>query len=310
MRPSYDPESLRGASIVIGTPMYDGRCHSAFLHGMCQLTALCNQHGVSLQVCFPCGDALITTARNTLCDRFLQSAAQHLVMIDSDIGFEAADVFDLLAIQRRDGSDNPYDVLAAPYPLKRLDWNSIARAVELGLAAQDPAQLERFASDIGLHLARGGSFALGSPVEVTQAGTGFVSIRRRTLERFREAFPERRYKAGANDRAEGSSPVITQFFETATQGGTETLEADLRAFLESHPEAGPTQVLAFLEERRQAISTYVSEDYHFCRQVRSIGLQVWTCPWINLTHTGSVTFRSQLSELARVRGAINGPADA
>lgn len=306
MRPTYDPESLRGASIVIGTPMYDGRCHSAFLHGMCQLTALCNERGVALQVCFPCGDALITTARNTVCDRFLQSDAQHLVMIDSDIGFEAADVFDLVAMQRSDRGDNPYDVLAAPYPLKRLDWGSIAKAVELGLVSQDPSHLERFATDINLHLAQGGTFALGRPVEVVQAGTGFVSIRRRTLERFREAFPERRYRAGANDRAEGSGPVITQFFETATEGGTETLEADLRAFLESHPEAGQKQILGFLEERREALSTYISEDYHFCRQIRKIGLQVWACPWIDLTHTGAVTFKSRLSELARVRGALSG----
>lgn len=306
MRPSYDPESLRGTSIVIGTPMYDGRCHSAFLHGMCQLTAQCNAYGIALQVCFPCGDALITTARNTLCDRFLQSDAQHLVMIDSDIGFEAADVFDLLAMQRSEGGANSYDVLAATYPLKRLDWNSIARAVELGLVSQDRAQLERYATDINLHLAQGGSFALGHPVEVVQAGTGFVSIRRSTLERFREAFPERRYKAGANDRAEGSSPVITQFFETATEGGTETLEADLRAFLASHPEAGQQEILAFLEQRRQALSTYISEDYHFCRQIRQIGMQVWVCPWIDLTHTGNVTFKSRLSELARVRGALSG----
>ncbi|PEQ14486.1 hypothetical protein B2G71_02585 [Novosphingobium sp. PC22D] len=290
--------------LLVGTPMYDGRCHSQYLQGMCHLTALCQQVGISLQVCLPCGDALVMAARNTIADRFLRSGADYLVMIDSDIGFEASDVLEVLSVQQADGGANAYDVVVAPYPQKRFDWSSVSRAAKAGLADDDADRLERYASDIQLHLAEGGQFKLNAPVEVTQASTAFMSIRRSTLDRFCKAYPERTYRSGPSDLREGAGPTMTQFFDTAIEGGAETLEADLRGYLAEHPEAGSEAVLAFMSARRGEPGPYVSEDFQFCRLVRRIGLKVWACPWIDLTHTGSHTFRTRVEDLARVRKAV------
>ena len=67
--------------------MYDGRCHAEFTFALCQLSALCTQLGIAVQIYFASGEALVMKARNAIADHFLQSDATHLMLIDSDIGF-------------------------------------------------------------------------------------------------------------------------------------------------------------------------------------------------------------------------------
>ena len=66
------PETLRGARLFVGCPMYDGRCHGEFTFALCQLSALASELGLALELFFASGEALVMKARNAIVDRFLR----------------------------------------------------------------------------------------------------------------------------------------------------------------------------------------------------------------------------------------------
>jgi len=54
---------------------------------------------------------------------------------------------------------------------------------------------------------------------------------------------------------------------------------------------------------------YLSEDYMFCQWARNIGIKVWMCPWMRLTHMGSYMFGGSLVDLAQVGVAATADAE-
>ena len=289
-----DKAALKGVKLFLGCPMFDGRCHAEFAYALARLSALCTHLGIDLELYFVSGEPLVMKARNAIADRFLQSGAAYLMLIDADIDFQPADVLAMVALQAQ--VDGPYDVLCAAYPLKRIDWGNVAKAAVQGLGSANPAELLRYAAPIRLSPADEGHFDLAQPIEVTQAGTGFMMIRRATLEAFAAHYPQRRYRSAD---AEGGR-VVTQFFDTAIDGTVETLEDNLRTFLLKNPDADHDAIRRFLAERATGPHDYVSEDFMFCRLVRGAGHKVWLCPWMAPAHIGSYRFSTGLADLARL----------
>jgi hypothetical protein len=296
----FDLERLNGRKLFVGTPMYNGQCHWEFAFSIAQLTALCTQLNISLRLYFVCHEALITKARNITTDEFLRSGCDNLVFIDADIGFDARDVIHLLALQVLDESDRRFDVVAAPYPLKRISWDRVLQAAKAGLADEDPELLARYSSAVAISPAYESTFPISEPVEVTQAGTGLMMIRRETFERYRDHYFWQRYCPENIGIEKEVSSEICAFFETEIDSKHGNILNEAKAFLERFPQSTPHDVLDFLENG-VAMGSYsgkhVSEDYAFCRRVREIGMKVWLCPWMELTHTGSHQFTSRLVDL-------------
>lgn len=298
---------LKGHKLFVGTPMYAGQCHSEYAFSIAQLTALCTQLGIGLRFYFARNEALVTKARNVTVDEFLRAGDDTLLFVDADIGFDARDVVHMLALQALGDEGRSLDVVAAPYPLKRIAWEHVRAAVRAGHADDDPAALERFASPVAISPVRARRFPIEAPVEVTQAGTGFMMIRRRTFERYRAHFPARVYRPERIGMGANASPEIGAFFETEIDSKHANLADEIRAFLARRPEATPADVLAFIDDDDAAARSYsgrhVSEDYAFCRRVREAGMKVWACPWMELTHTGTHRFAGRLADLAAI-GAL------
>jgi hypothetical protein len=304
--PDFDLTRLKGRKLFVGTPMYDGKCHSEFAIAFARLTALCTQLGINLNFHFACHEALVAKARNITVDEFLRSGDDNLIFIDADIGFDPRDVLHLLALQSLDDGAGPFDVVAAPYPLKRIAWEKILAAAKAGLVDDDPARLARYSSGVSIHPAHDGRFPVNAPVEVTQAGTGFMMIRRETFERYRARFPARRYRTEFDVAGEARSAEIQAYFETETDSKQANIVSEIRAFLERAPQSTPSDLLDFIDSdatARAYSGHHVSEDYAFCRRVREIGMAVWLCPWMALTHTGSHQFASRLADLGAI-GAV------
>jgi len=304
--PGQDLERLKGRRLFVGTPMYSGQCCSEFAFSIAQLTALCTRLEIDLRFYFACHEALITKARNTTVDEFLRSGDDNLIFIDADIGFDARDVIQLLVLQAPDRPDGAFDVVAAPYPLKRLSWDKVLRAAKAGLADEDPGLLARYSSAVAISPAHEGSFAINKPVEVTQAGTGFMMVRRETFERYRDRYPWRTYRPERIGMDENASPEIYAFFDTEIDSKHGNILEEVKAFLARYPQSPPGDLLAFLESDAALgaySGKYVSEDYAFCRRVREAGMRVWMCPWMALSHTGSHQFASRLADLGAL-GAI------
>jgi len=267
-------EVLRQRKLFLATPMYGGQCTGMFARSVADLAALCTQYGVQLQLYFLFNESLITRARNYCCDEFMRSGATHLMFIDSDIGFNPQDVIALLAIQ---DETSPYDVIGGPYPKKCISWEKIKMAVDKGVADEDPNRLEKFVGDYVFNPKSGQTqIPIGQPVEVSEIGTGFMMIRRRTFEKYAEAFPELSYKP---------DHVRTEHFD-----GSREIMAYFDCIIDP-------------ESKR-----YLSEDYMFCYNVQKMGGQVWFCPWMQLQHVGTYIFGGSLADLASIGAAATADA--
>jgi len=259
-------EELRKRKLFLATPMYGGQCAGMFTRSVADLSALCVHHGIQLQMYFLFNESLITRARNYCVDEFLRSGADHLMFIDSDIGFNPNDVIALMAMQ---SEDSDYDVLCGPYPKKCISWEKIKMAVDKGFADEDPNVLERFVGDYVFNPVNGArTIPLNQPIEILEAGTGFMMIRRNTFEKFAAAYPKQSYKPDHVRTAhfDGSREIIA-YFDTPIDPETKR---------------------------------YLSEDYMFCQWSRKIGLKVWFCPWMKLQHVGSYIFGGSLADLAQI----------
>ena len=265
-------EKLRERKLFVAAPMYGGQCAGMFTRSIADLSALCTHYGIQVRFYFLFNESLITRARNYCADEFMRSGDTHLMFIDSDIGFNANDVIALMALQSQNPEDDDYDIIAGPYPKKCISWEKIKLAVDKGFADEDPNSLEKYVGDYVFNPAGDrGEIPLGEPVEVLEAGTGFMMIRRNTFEKFQEAYPQQMYKP---------DHVRTEHFD------------------------GSREIMAFFDTPIcEDTKRYLSEDYMFCQWTRKAGMKVWFCPWMQLQHVGMYVFGGSLVDLAQIGAA-------
>lgn len=262
---AIDSKNVR---LMVGTPMYGGMANGLFVRSMCELTLLCERHGIALDTCFVLNESLIPRARVEIATSFLRSAATHLMFIDADIGFVAQDVLALLALS----SMEQVDVIAGAYPRKQIAWDQLTRAVAAGIT--DPARLAVLTSPLVFNPLddAAGKVPLGEPLEVAEVATGFMLIPRATFECFDAHYPELRYRSDDPSIPEGHRDR-TLYFEVGIDPQT----------------------------RR-----YLSEDYAFCQRVRAAGGHIWLCPWMRLEHVGTHTYRAHPAALAQIGVPLTG----
>jgi len=259
-------EELQKRKLFLAVPMYGGQCAGMFTRSVADLSAICTKHGIQLQLFFLFNESLITRARNYCVDEFMRSGATHLMFIDADIGFNPQDVIALLAMQ---SEESEYDVIGGPYPKKCISWEKIKQAVDKGMADEDTNRLEKYVGDYVFNpKTTSREIPLNQPVEVLEIGTGFMMIRRKTIEEYHKAFPHQWYKP---------DHVRTEHFD-----GTREIMAVFDCIIDP-------------DSKR-----YLSEDYMFCYNVQKMGMKVWFCPWMQLQHVGSYIFGGSLADLASI----------
>lgn len=275
MRIEIAADVLRQRRLFVGTPMYGGQASGHYVRSMCELTRWCALHGVELRTCFLMNDSLITRARARVADEFLRSGCTHLMFIDADIGFDANDVVTLLALAD-EASD--YDVIAAAYPKKGIDWPRL-----IGHARAEPAASADAARHRGLDfafnpIANGADAPADRPIEVREAGTGFMMIRRTAFALFDRHYPQYRFRPDV-DQGDSAQPAeMMLYFEGGIEAQT---------------------------------GRYLSEDYAFCQRIRQAGGHVWLCPWMRLSHVGTHVYTGSLAEAsaAAPRIAVREPGE-
>ena len=260
-------EEIRKHKIFIGTPMYGAQCAGTYTKSCTDLSLMAGQHGIDVRFYFLFNESLVQRARNYIVDEFLRSDCTHLMFIDSDIGFNPKDVLGLLAVHLQNPDE--YNVITAPYPKKTIAWEKIAKAAEQGKGKENPFELENYTADYVFNpVKKQSSFNMAEPLEIGEAGTGFMMIPRATLERFREEYPELQYKPDhARTENFDGSRNITAFFDCV-------IDPDSKR--------------------------YLSEDYFFCQYVRKAGMKVWMCPWMQLQHIGSYVFKGSLGHIGQL----------
>ena len=256
-------EELRKNKLFVATPMYGGVCNGSYTRSLCDLAVTCAKYGIEMRSYFLFNESLIPRARNYCVDEFLRSGYSHFMFIDADIGFNPNDVLAMMAIQT---DDSEYDVIAGAYPKKCITWEKIKTAVNKGFADENPNALEQFVGDFVFNPVRGTSIKISEPAEVSELGTGFMMVRRKTFEKFAEAYPETLYTPD-HSRSENfdGSRKINMYFQS-----------------EIDPES----------------NRYLSEDYWFCYKIRKAGMKTFLLPWMHLQHSGYYTFAGSLQAMA------------
>jgi hypothetical protein len=263
---SVSVEELRKRKIMVCTPMYGGLCTGQYARSTTDLGILGNQYGMDIRFFYLYNESLITRARNYLVDEFLRSDCTHLMFIDSDIGYDPNDVIALSVIAE---TGSQYHVVCGPYPKKCISWEKIKRAVDKGVADKNAEILENYVGDYVFNPANDTNhIRLDEPAEVLEGGTGFMMIQREVFDKFKEAHPDRSY--------------LPDHVRTAHFDGSREITAYFDCVIDP-------------KSKR-----YLSEDYMFCQYVRDLGMKVWLCPWMRLTHMGSYNFGGSLVDLAQI----------
>lgn len=153
------------------------------------------------------------------------------------------------------------DVICGIYPKKEINWPMVEMAIHANVP-HDQLKHHTGAWVVNLlNYADRAEVPANEPLEVFNGGSGFMLIQRQVFERLMDVTA--RYKNDVVDLSGTIQPSeeIYEFFTTSIEPETRRL---------------------------------LSEDYHFCRQVRQAGMKVWIAPWVNLGHFGSYMFEGQL----------------
>jgi len=240
--------------LFVATPMYGGNCNGSYTMGMIQMVQTCASNNIMMYFSFMQNESLITRGRNSLAHDFLNTDSTHLMFIDADIGFNPEDIVSMLKCDK--------EVICGLYPKKEINWVQVAEAVKHGVP---PEHLHNFTGAFVVNLAGDAAAFEGKrdqPFEISNGGTGFMLIKREVFEKLADKVPEYNNDMYVAVDTERKPKVIKEFFATsidATSG-----------------------------------NRLLSEDYHFCKIAREIGIKIWAAPWVNLKHCGTYNFEGQL----------------
>jgi hypothetical protein len=267
-----DPSELGQFFPVVVTPSHDGKFFQNYVASMLNFTVQAERAGMRMQVLMHQGESLVTRARNNCVAQFLANPQwTHLFWIDADIGFSAQAAFRLLL--------SDYDIAAGVYPLKRENWPD--GGVAAGTTQQQfeatftrytvNAKASETTSQVELTIQPDGF------MEMTEAPTGFMVIKRAVFERLMASYPDLRYVP--DSIGEADLGLHYRFFD----------------------------VMVDPQTRR-----YLSEDYGFCRLWSGLGESIYIDANSNLTHQGAKLYRGDFANslLTSLPHAVGGPVGA
>lgn len=208
-------ENEKKPKIFVATPMYGGMCAGFYTQAIIQLLTTCQANGVDVEYSFMFNESLITRARNSLTHTFMQTDCSHLMFIDADIKFRAADVIHMIRAEK--------DILCGIYPKKEINWYSVKAAMDRGVPFD---QLKSHTGSFVVNLVNyvgEVTVPIHEPVEIFNGGTGFMLIKREVFDKLGESVPS--YSNDVVDlggKMKQSEP-IKEFFTTSIEPGTNRL---------------------------------------------------------------------------------------
>lgn len=178
---------LAGRSVFIALPAYDFKVSLKLAVSLAQFAQQAQQHGIDIQIGSICGCSVVSRARNLLAQDMLDSDCTDLMFIDSDINFEAADVFRLMA-----WTSDPKKGIVAGIPRTRSTTKTYIGTLDTDKDG------ELTMNGMGL-------------VRAKRVATAFMMVRRDVFETLDAAHPEWRYY---DERTERTVPCMFDFMLT------------------------------------------------------------------------------------------------
>jgi hypothetical protein len=259
--PMLPDSALKSMRVMFATPCYISGVSMNYVASIFSLTLDSAHFGL------PCilhlhSESLITRGRNKIVLKFLsEESFTHLFWIDSDIAFSSQSVFRLLLADR--------DVAAGVYPMKSFNWP--AEGLPAGMTRK---QFETAYTDYPFNPIEHGKTRVSQYadsdgfVEVAEAPTGFMVIKRHVFLAMMKQYPELNYVPDGPPN-HPQAHLHWRFFDCMVD-----------------PDSG----------------RYLSEDFAFCRRWRDMGGKIWVDLNCKLMHLGQHLFSGDLAESLRVQG--------
>ena len=202
--------------------------------------------------------SLVTQGRNLCVNGFLEAGDKytHLLFIDSDIEFKTETIMKLLAADK--------DVIAAPYPLKHIDWQKVYNRINLkGNMEPDVLSKQGYTWPIKMENKEQITVVNGI-AEVSHAPTGCMLIKRSVFEKMIKAFPDKKI----------NQPTILN--------GQQIEKEYFYNFFDTYHEP---------ETKR-----YYGEDFGFCKRWAEIGGKCHILVDEYITHVGEYRYTGRLMD--------------
>ena len=236
--------------IFVATPVHS-EVSMHYTQSLLQFQQECTLRGILTSYCI-LKSSLVTQGRNLCVRNFLKDKQYtHLLFIDSDIGFEFKTIMTMLKADK--------DVIANVYPMKTINWEKIWQKIQRGnIKSAEDLQFSGYMYPI--KVADENHIEIKDGVmEVTHAPTGCMLIKRETIEKMVEKYPDLKIEQ-----------------PTVLNGNTEMLEDTMYNFFDT------------LHDKEN--KKYYGEDFGFCQKWRDIGGKCFV--YINdyISHVGEYSY--------------------
>ena len=226
-----------------------------------QLVALAASKKIELQFGTIGNESLITRARNTLVQLFMDGDYTHLMFIDADIAFNPESVIRMI--------DFNQDVVTGVYPRKTIDWMKVKKRLK---DKADISEDELLAASLQYNLNVKNSDRIEVQkgfIEVMDGATGFMLIKRNVFKRMANTYPELKFIP--DQHINQSHDKEFNYHKTSDWNYT---------FFDT-----------MIEPKTKR---YLSEDYAFCRLWQNIGGKIYADIISGMTHYGNYAFKGNV----------------
>jgi hypothetical protein len=250
-------------NILFYTPAYGGQMFVPYVQSCLSTQMLFAKIGLNHEFRFTANESLITRARNTGVAYFLSNPKfTHLMFIDADINWNPISILSMVGANK--------DVVSGIYPKKGYNFAKLQPLIDSkipGALNEINTKLVDYAVNFKDHK---NVVRDGNCVEVKDAPTGFMLIKRET--------------------------ILTLIKENPTLRYNNDLQLDANQF-------NPENFWLFFDCIKDPDDgRYLSEDYAFCRLVQKANMTTWADLTVQLSHTGTHNFVGNISNLFKVSG--------
>ena len=240
-------------SIYVATPVHS-ECSIHYTQSLLTFQLACLQQNIKVSFSL-LKSSLVTQGRNLCVSNFMESedSYSHFLFIDSDIDFEPETIFKMIEADK--------EVIAAPYPLKAIDWDKIHRRVNAKEMDAEMMSKMGFTWPIKLENQKEISVEKGV-MQVSHAPTGCMLIKKQVFEKMIKAFPNLKIEQPTIvNGKESTSPYYYNFFDTYHEPETKR---------------------------------YYGEDFGFCKRWTDIGGKCYLYVKDDITHVGEYKYTGNL----------------
>ena len=255
--------------VCILTPCFASMCYVNYVYCLINTINIFSQLKVQLSIEFCKNDSLVSRARNNLIAKAMaKKEVTHMIFIDNDITWDPIDILKLMISDK--------SLIGGVYPLKKYNWNHLLvdqknpqnvnnvnniNLVQQMIDRKDKSELKNAISDENMiqhNLLKYNTNFLDNVLtihnnltKVKHIATGFMMIKRATIEKMSIAFPSTKYTDDVGFLVGDENKYAYALFDCGVE--------------DDH---------------------YFSEDWLFCHRWSKMGGNVYIDVSINLKHTG------------------------